>query len=263
MQSNNPVFNRSEAFKTGAAGYGAVSSSQLQDLYDAPARTPGHERPMTFDSVMIRTAATFAVLLATAAVSWRLTPSVGSILPLGAMFLGLGLGLYLSFKQSTSPALILAYSAVQGVFVGGISVVLNNAYPGVVSQAIIGTLGAFASMLFLYKTGLIKVNDRFRRTMMVALGGYAVIALVSLVSAFLGVGDGWGFYGVGLFGIVLCLAGVTLAAFTLMLDFDFIDRGVRAGMPERYSWLAAFGLTVTLVWLYIEILRLLSILRGD
>ena len=99
--------------------------------------------------------------------------------------------------------------------------------------------------------------------MLVALASYLVIALASFVGALFGLGNGWGFYGVGGFGILLCIVGVGLASFSLLLDFDFIENGVKQGLPERYSWLAAFGLLVTLVWLYIELLRLLAILRGD
>jgi uncharacterized YccA/Bax inhibitor family protein len=150
------------------------------------------------------------------------------------------------------------------VFVGGISRWFANVYdPGIVSQAVLGTLVAFAVMLVLYRTRIIRVTEKFRSMMLVALASYLVIALASFVGALFGLGNGWGFYGVGGFGILLCILGVGLASFSLLLDFDFIENGVKQGLPERYSWLAAFGLLVTLVWLYIELLRLLAILRGD
>ncbi|MGB2838459.1 MAG: Bax inhibitor-1/YccA family protein, partial [Actinomycetes bacterium] len=133
--------------------------------------------------------------------------------------------------------------------------------PNIVLQAVIGTLAAFAAMLFLYGTRIIKVTGRFKKMMAMAFIAYIGIALVSLVAAFLGVGDGWGFYGVGGIGILLCAAGVALASFSLVLDFDAIETGIKMGAPERESWRAAFGLTVTLVWLYLEILRLLAILN--
>jgi uncharacterized YccA/Bax inhibitor family protein len=184
-----------------------------------------------------------------------------------SMFAGLGIGLVIAFKRSVSVPLIVAYAVVEGVFVGTISQVFDNMmgpqYHGVVAQAVIGTLAVFGGMLAAYKTGLIKVNDKFRRMMMFALIGYAVVAVASLIGAFMGVGGGWGFYGVGGLGLLLCVFGVGLAAVTLALDFDNIDRAVAAGMPQKYSWLLAHGLVVTLVWLYIELLRLLAILRGD
>jgi uncharacterized YccA/Bax inhibitor family protein len=150
------------------------------------------------------------------------------------------------------------------VFVGGISAWFANVYdPGIVSQAVLGTLVAFAVMLALYGTRIIRVTEKFRSMMLVALASYLVIALASFVGALFGLGDGWGFYGVGGLGILLCMVGVGLAAFSLLLDFDFIENGVKQGLPERFAWLAAFGLLVTLVWLYIELLRLLAILRGE
>ena len=129
-------------------------------------------------------------------------------------------------------------------------------------QAIIGTLVAFGVMLALYSSGRLRATPRFQKILMVALVSYAGIALVSFIAAIFGVGGGWGFYGVGPLGLALCLIGVALAAFTLVLDFDAIQKGVEAGLPERESWRAAFGLMVTLVWLYLELLRFLAILNS-
>ena len=209
-------------------------------------------------------------LLASAAVAWQLTSGdLGRAMAvwLVSMFAGLGIGLVIAFKRTVSVPLIITYAVVEGVFVGTISQVFDNMlgaqYDGVVAQAVLGTLAVFGGMLVAYKTGLIKVNDKFRRMMMFALVGYAIVAVASLVGAFMGVGGGWGFYGVGGLGLLLCVAGVGLASVMLALDFDNIDRAVAAGMPQKYSWLLGHGLVVTLVWLYIEILRLLAILRGD
>jgi uncharacterized YccA/Bax inhibitor family protein len=263
MRSNNPVFNRSEAFSRG--GYATFNSqaspAELQEMYNAPSRTPVHERQMTLDSVIARTAACFAVLLATAAVNWYL---VSPLLTFGGMIAGLVLGLVIAFKQSTSPALILGYAALEGLFVGGISRIFQTYAGGenIVGQAVIGTLAAFLSMLFVYKMGWLRATPKFTKGLLIAGGAYLMIALASFVAgAFFGVGDGWGFRTGGL-GLILCLAGVALATLFLILDFDFIERGIQAGAPEKVAWLGAFGLMVTLVWLYIEILRLLAILRG-
>ncbi len=263
MESRNPVFANSDAFRQGG-GYATLDASpqELQEMYDRPAATPVETRRMTLDDVIMKTGAIFAVLLAGAAVGWPVADDLPAV-PFIAMIAGLVLGLVISFRQSTSPGLILTYAVVEGVFVGGISAVFESAYPGVVSQAVLGTLAAFAAMLILYRTGRLRATPKFVRGMIVAMGGYLLIALASLVGALFGVGDGWGFYGVGGFGLLLCVAGVALASLSLILDFDFIDRGIQHGLPERFSWLAGFGLIVSLIWLYIELLRLLAILRGE
>lgn len=262
MESRNPVFTSSKAFsRDGYASFDA-SPQELQEMYDRPAATPVQTRRMTLDDVIMKTAAIFGILLAGAAVGWMIADDMPAV-PLIAMFAGLVLGLVIAFRQSTSQSLILTYAAVEGVFVGGISAIFEESYPGVVSQAVLGTLAAFAAMLILYRTGRLRATPRFVKAMVVAIGGYFMVALASLVGAFLGVGDGWGFYGVGGLGVLLCVAGVALAALSLILDFDYIERGIQHGLPERFAWLAGFGLVVSLIWLYIELLRLLAILRGD
>jgi uncharacterized YccA/Bax inhibitor family protein len=222
---------------------------------------------MSMDDVIVRTGISIAVLIPFALVGW-FTASTMPFLYFGAMILGLVLGLVNAFKKAVSPPLILAYAAVQGVFLGGISYAYDQwaqgtGYEGLVSQAVIGTLVAFVVMLVLYRSRLVKVDGRFKKMMMVAMVSYLVIALMSLVSAFFGVGGGFGFYGVGTLGLILCAFGVLLAAFSLMLDFDSIERGVKMGLPERESWRMAFGLLVTLIWLYLEILRLLAMIAAS
>jgi uncharacterized YccA/Bax inhibitor family protein len=219
---------------------------------------------MSMDDVVVRTGMSIAVLIPFALIGWN-TAATMPILYFGAMILGLVLGLVNAFKKVVSPPLILVYAAVQGVFLGGISYIYDqwaqgSGYEGLVSQAIMGTLVAFVVMLALYRSRLVKVDSRFKRIMMVAMASYLVIALMSFVSALFGVGGGFGFYGVGPLGILLAVAGVGLASFSLMLDFDSIERGVKMGLPERESWRMAFGLLVTLIWLYLEILRLLALL---
>jgi uncharacterized YccA/Bax inhibitor family protein len=219
---------------------------------------------MSMDDVVVRTGMSIAVLIPFALIGWN-TAATMPILYFGAMILGLVLGLVNAFKKVVSPPLILVYAAVQGVFLGGISYIYDqwaqgSGYEGLVSQAIMGTLVAFVVMLALYRSRLVKVDSRFKRIMMVAFVSYLAIALMSFVSALFGVGGGFGFYGVGPLGILLAVAGVGLASFSLMLDFDSIERGVKMGLPERESWRMAFGLLVTLIWLYLEILRLLALL---
>ena len=216
---------------------------------------------MTMDDVIVKTGMLFVILLVGAFVGWSI-PS----LTFPALFVGLGLSLANIFKKEVSPALVLAYGAAEGVFLGGISKWYSMAYadtaPNLVSQAVMGTLIAFGTMLFLYKSGIIKVNGKFKKVFMVAMVSYLVIAVASLISSFFGVGSGWGFYGVGQLGLLLCVAGVGLAAFSLVMDFELITQTIAAGAPEKESWRMAFGLMVTLVWLYLELLRLLAILQG-
>lgn len=262
MESRNPVFTNSKAFSGDGHATFDATPQQLQEMYDAPAATPVQTRRMTLDDVLMKTAAIFGVLLVGAAVGWVISDDMPAV-PFVAMLVGLVLGLVISFRQSTSPGLILSYAAVEGVFVGGISAILEAQYEGIVSQAVLGTLAAFAAMLVLYRTGRLRATPKFTRMFVVAIGGYFIVALVSLVAALFGVGGGWGFYGVGGLGLLLCVAGVALASLSLILDFDYIERGIQQGLPERYSWLAGFGLVVSLIWLYIELLRLLAILRGD
>jgi uncharacterized YccA/Bax inhibitor family protein len=271
MRSNNPVFNRSEAFSNGGyatfdtASAQQTSTQQLEDMYAAPAATSVQMGRMTLDDVVMKTAAQFGVLIVFAAIGWQLAGQSALMwVPWVAMFVALGIGLVISFKQSTNPALILSYAAVEGLFVGGISKWYQDfADDNIVGLAVLGTLAAFAGMLVLYRSGKLRATPKFTKMLITAGFGYLILSLASLVSAIFGVGDGWGFFGLGGLGVLLCLAGVALASFFLILDFDFIEQGIANGAPERTAWLAGFGLLVTLVWLYLEILRLLAILRGD
>ena len=222
---------------------------------------------MTLDDVIMRTGISLAVLLPGAYLGWVLAPS-NPWLFLVAMLVGLGLAMANIFKKAVSPPLVLAYAGVQGVFLGAISWFYSDwaastGYEGnLVSQAVIGTLVAFTMMLVLYKSRIVKVDGRFMKVMMVAMASYLVIALASFVSAMFGVGGGWGFYGVGGLGLLLCVVGVGLASFSLMIDFESITRGVQAGLPAQEAWRMTFGLLVTLIWLYLEILRLLALIAA-
>lgn len=267
MESRNPVFGRSQEFNRG--GYATFdtrtpSAGELNDMYTSPSATTRDTGRMTIDDVVIRTAALFTVLLATAAATWQFMPPVdagGLGVVLVAALVGVGLSLWITFSKTIRPGLMFAYAAIEGVFVGGISRAYNDWYgDGIVGQAVLGTLAAFAAMLALYKFRVIRVTPRFTRTLLIAFAGYAIFALVNLLFSVFG---GMSVYNVGGLGLIVSVFGVGLAAFFLTLDFDFVERGIANGLPERYAWVAAFGLMTTLVWLYIEMLRLLAILRGD
>jgi uncharacterized YccA/Bax inhibitor family protein len=213
---------------------------------------------MTIDDVVTRTAIMFAVLVTVGAAAWTLNLGTGALL-LGFLG-GFVLAMVNSFSKTVKPALAIAYAAFQGLALGTISNMYNTVYDGIVSQAILVTLSAFAGMLFAFKSGRIRVTPKFTKVLMTALIGYLVLAVVSLVSSFI---TGTSIYSIGGLGLIIATGGMVLAAFFLILDFDSIQKGIAAGAPESESWRAAFGLMVTIVWLYLEVLRVLSILRGN
>jgi uncharacterized YccA/Bax inhibitor family protein len=263
MESRNPVFNRTDSFKNG--GYATfetntASTPDLEHLYAAPSATPLQTGRMTLDDVIVRTATLFAVLLGGAGLAYFvLQPTL--FLVVGAALIGFVLAMVASFGRP-KPAVMIAYAAVEGVFVGGVSLWYSLAFQGIVPQAVLGTLTAFAAMLFMYKAGVVRNSPKFTRVLMIAAVGYLVFGLLNLLlSAF----TSWQnvYSSGGLLAVLISAFGVVLASFFLVLDFDFVEQGIRNGLPRVYSWTAAFGLVVTLVWLYLEILRLLAILRGD
>lgn len=261
MQSNNPVFRSNPSF----GGRGRVASpdlspAELEALYASPSATAAQTGRMTVDDVVMRTGIIFVVLLAAAAIGWQ---AQSPVLLFVGLFGGLALGLVNSFKRQVSPPLVLTYAALEGLFLGTLSSVLGAAYPGIVQQAMLGTFAAFGGMLIAYRSGKLRATPKFTKMLMIAGMGYFAVAMVSFITAMFGVGGGWGFYGAGPLGVLLAVAGVGLASLFLVLDFDMIEQGVRRGLPERESWRAAFGLTVTLIWVYVEILRLLAILRNQ
>jgi uncharacterized YccA/Bax inhibitor family protein len=222
---------------------------------------------MTLDDVVARTAMTLGTLILVAGATWYFTNPSGLFL-VGAALVGLGLGFVISLKHVTNPAVILGYAAVEGIFVGQASELLDayasrglGASSGIVPQAVLGTLCAAAGMLALYKFRVIRVTGKFKRFVIGATMGFFLLVLVNLVLSLFGLN--LGLSGLGGLGLIFAVIGVALACFNLLLDFDYVEQGVKYGAPEKDAWFAAFGLTVTLVWLYIEILRILAILRGD
>jgi uncharacterized YccA/Bax inhibitor family protein len=267
MQSRNPVFNNSKVFRNGGGGYATfneappanATAEQLQEMYSAPSATGLDTGRMTMDDVVVKTGLMFAVLLPLAAYNFW---AQNGLLTIGGLVVGLVLGLIISFKQLTNPVVTLAYAGAEGLFLGGISAAFETRWDGIVPQAVLATLAVFGVALFAYKSGRVRVTPKFQRTVLIAMGGYLVFCLVNLVVMLFGGGGDFGLRQ-GPLGIAIGLFAVGLAAAMLILDFDFAEQGVKNGLPERYAWLAAFGLVVTLVWLYIELLRLIAILRGD
>jgi uncharacterized YccA/Bax inhibitor family protein len=252
--SNNPALTRSPAFSE----QHLRTLDPLEEAYAARSATSRDTGRMTVDDVVNRTGLLLAIAFATGAVTWAL--DLG-FLEFPAAIVGLILGLVISFKQIMSPGVIMAYAAIEGVFLGGISQFFDARYPGIVLQAVGGTAAVTGGVLALYKSGRIKVTPQFTKMVVGATIGFFVLMMVNLVASMV-TGNGLGLR-TGTLGIVVGLFAIGLASMNLILDFDLVEKGARAGLPTKYGWFAAFGILVTLVWLYIEILRLLAILRGD
>jgi uncharacterized YccA/Bax inhibitor family protein len=289
MASSNPVFSQvNRQIEQGYAGFGPqrggpqpgygynptgaqgvqdrMTSDQLEQMYQAPPAGPVQTGRLTMDDVIMKTLGLFVLVVAFAAGAWALTRgNPGLLMPIwiGGMLVGLVVGLAIAFMRKVSVPLIVLYAVVQGAFVGAFSQVMEQRYPGIVVTAVVATMCTFAGMFAGYRFGLVKVTSRSRRIFGMALIGYLLFSLVNVVALMFGWTSGWGFNSSGLLGVGISLLGVGMAAYCLAINFDDIQNAVRAGLPEKYSWLLAHGLIVTLIWLYLEILRLLAILRGD
>lgn len=270
---SNPVFSNSPAFsakaaqrqaaKDRAAGVVAVpvpvpSAAQLNEHFALPDATATQMDRMSYEDTIVKTLVSFAVLVAGAAVGWMLP---GLLIP--ALIVGLVLGLINSFKREPVPALILLYCLAEGVLVGAISAWYSQAYGDIVPLAVFGTLGVVAVTLALFANGKVRASKRATKIFLVAIVGYLAYSLVNVgliafgvVSTVHGLGD-VKIFGIPL-GVPLGILVVLMAAYSLVVDFDYVQRGVQTGQPRRYGWTAAFGIVVTVVWLYLEILRLLS-----
>lgn len=213
-------------------------------------------RKMTIEGTLNRTMTLFAIFLVTAIVTWQMQ-LISLIFP--AMFVGLGLALWATFSKKVRPGVMVAYAAVQGVFVGGISLIFESVYDGIVMTALSATLITAGVMFIAYRQQWIRVTSKFRQILTFALLGYMGFAIVNLLVAMF---TGNSAYGTSL-GWLIALMGVGLASVTLVLDFAAIEQAAQAGVEADFEWRLAFGLMVTLIWMYIEILRLLAILRGN
>ena len=282
MQSNNPVFRRSEEFNRA----GGSAQTQTYAGYGQPAQwgvgQPGgplgydDQRPttaggrMTIDSVVQTTAITLGVVFVAAFATWFLTPDVRDTGNIGAIMgvavlgsvMAFVLSLVNSFKRVISPALVLAFAAFEGVALGGISKVFD-AYFGdsIVIHAVLGTFAAFAGTLAAYKVLNIQVGQKFKTFVMAAVFGMIGLSLMELVLGLFGAQIG--LYGFGAMGAIFAAVGLLLGVFMLIMDFDFVEQGIRNGLPESESWRASFGMTVSLVWIYTNLLRLLAIFSQD
>lgn len=248
--SHNPIFN--QAMSTGIE-VARIDQSAVDAEFAKITSTP----KMTVEGTAGKVFGMFLVLLATAGTTWFFGLTA---LMFPAMLVGLGLGLWATFSKKVRPGVIIAYAAVEGVFLGAITLLFETMYPGIAQQAVLATLCTAGAMFAAYRFGWIKVNARFTRVMTFALIGYMGFAVINLLVGLFT--NSSGAYGTG-FGWLIALVGVGLAAFTLNLDFEAITVGSREGIPVENEWRAAFGLVSSLIWLYVEILRLLSIFNRD
>ncbi|MFW0784477.1 Bax inhibitor-1/YccA family protein [Gordonia sp. CPCC 206044] len=282
-ESSNPVMrgvvrdNQTGAagFGTGAAaaGQGAVWNQFGQQTDPYTQQAPQVSRQLTIDDVVTKTAMTLGVLTISAIAAFfvsRSNPGVAGLLMGVGAIVGLVLVMVASFgRKQDSPAIVLAYALFEGLFVGSISfvfadVMVSDASAGaLIGQAVLGTFGVFFGMLLVYKVGAIRVTPRFTRMLFAGMIGVIVLMLGNLIVGLFNGGSGFGLRDGGPLAIIFSLVCIALAAFSFLLDFDAADRLIRAGAPERAAWGVALGLTVTLVWLYIEILRLLSYFNSD
>jgi len=264
--TSNPAFRNLPRGGYGG-GYAGFQTQPQEAMpghggYQAPPATD--ERPMTVDDVVTKTAMTLGVALVTGIIT-AIAVLDGAISPFPPMIvgglIGFGISLFIIFKQAPKPALVLTYSAAEGVFLGAITGVFQALVPGIALQAIAGTALVFVVMLVVYKTGAIRVTPKLTRWVIGAGIGAAGLMLLNLVLSLFGVN--MGLRDGGPLAILFSVIVIGIAAFFLLLDFDQADTMIRSGMPARYAWLAAFGLMTTLVWLYLEILRLLYYLQSD
>ena len=201
-----------------------------------------------------------ALVIASAAGSWFLfasNPALIMPLAIGGAIAGFVIALILAFKQHLAPTLAPIYAVVEGVFVGAITLVFESMYPGIGLSAVLLTFAILAGIVGLYKAGVIRATPTFKRTVMAATAGVAIFYLVAMVLRMFSIEMPL-IYDTGWFGIGFSLFVVGLAAFNLVLDLDRIEQGAAYGAPKYMEWYCAFGMIVTIVWLYIEVLRLLS-----
>jgi len=272
VKSSNPVLSRlgQAAERERSAGYGTYGPSAGQPGYGQPYPTaagypaaPPAVQPMTLDDVVVKTVTLLGITGVSAVAAWNLIPdSLMSAAWIGAAVVGLVLGLIISFSRMANPALVVTYAVIEGAFVGLVSKFYQSiaGLDNIVLQAVIATFGVFFLMAFLYKSRVIRATPKFTRGLIAVMAGLFFMMLINFVLALFGVNTG--LRQNGAVGIIFSLVCIVVAALSFILDFDQIEQGVRMGLPQRYSWTAAFGILVGLIWLYLEILRLLSYLQG-
>lgn len=279
MATNNPAFSRNPAFNGKT-----MTAEELSAIYNEPSAQPNRpgidtpaaatavaapevhasSDPMTYEDTIAKTAGLFVTLLIFGAIGWMFPATM-----IIGLIAGLVLGIVNAVKREPAPALIFLYAAAQGLFLGGISIFFEQQWPGIVVQAVLATLAVFAATLLLFANGKVRTSPRATKMFLIGMVGLLIFGVVNIVLMMTGAAPGmFGVYSVMLFGwlplgVVIGLFSILMASYALVSDFEFIKRGVENRVPRKYGWTAAFGLMVTLIWLYVEILRLIAIIRGS
>ncbi|OIK23594.1 Bax inhibitor-1/YccA family protein [Streptomyces malaysiense] len=293
MRSSNPVFSRrgfsrdngyagfNTAPQAGYAGgnpyaqnpyaqggqnpYAPSGHGQPGVQYGAPPQAPAATGRMTMDDVVVRSALTLGTVALGAVLAWALLPvsptSYG--LAVGSALIAFVLAMVQNFKRTPVPALILGYAAFEGVFLGVISEMYNSRWQGAPFQAVLGTMAVTGATLLVYKAGWVRVTARYARIGLAIAMAFMAVMVVNLLLVVFGVAEDGGLRSFGPLGAVVGIIAILLGAFFLTLDFKQIEDGIAYGAPRGESWLAAFGLTVTLVWIYLEMLRLVAIFTNN
>ncbi|MER6733024.1 Bax inhibitor-1/YccA family protein [Streptomyces puniciscabiei] len=285
MRSSNPVFSRRGFSRdNGYAGFNTAPQAgyaqgnpyaqnpyaqnpyaQADVQFGAPPQAPVTTDRMTMDDVVVRSAITLGTVAVGAVLAWALLPVTATSygLAVGSALVAFVLAMVQNFKRTPSPALILGYAAFEGVFLGVISEMYNSRWSGAPFQAVLGTMAVSAATLLVYKAGWIRVTARYARIGMSIALAFLVVMAVNLLLVVFGVAENGGLRSFGPLGALVGIVAIVLGAFFLTLDFKQIEDGIAYGAPRNESWLAAFGLTVTLVWIYLEMLRLVAIFTNN
>ncbi|MEU8029014.1 Bax inhibitor-1/YccA family protein [Streptomyces sp. NPDC049099] len=285
MRSSNPVFSRRGFSRdNGYAGFNTAPQAgyaqgnpyaqnpyaqnpyaQQGVQYGAPPQAPVSTGRMTMDDVVVRSAITLGTVAVGAVLAWTLLPvtATGFGLAFGSGLVAMVLALVQSFKRTPSPALILGYAAFEGVFLGVVSEIYNSRWQGAPFQAVLGTMAVAGATLLVYKAGWIRVTARYARVGIAIALAFLVVMAVNLLLVVTGVAADGGLRSFGPLGALVGIFAILLGAFFLTLDFKQIEDGIAYGAPRNESWLAAFGLTVHLVWIYLEMLRLVAIFTNN
>ncbi|MER6029413.1 Bax inhibitor-1/YccA family protein [Streptomyces sp. NPDC001851] len=285
MRSSNPVFSRRGFSRdNGYAGFNTAPQAgyaqgnpyaqnpyaqnpyaQPGVPYGTPPQAPATTGRMTMDDVVVRSALTLGVVAVGAVLAWTLLPvtAAGLGLAFGSALVAAVLALVQSFKRTPSPALILGYAAFEGVFLGVISEIYNSRWQGAPFQAVLGTMAVAGATLLVYKAGWIRVTARYARIGLAIGTAFVVVMAVNLLLVATGVAEHGGLRSMGPLGALVGIVAILLGAFYLTLDFKQIEDGIAYGAPRNESWLAAFGLTMALVWIYVEMLRLVAIFTNN
>ena len=262
--SSNPAFG-ARSFPVATRTAPTMSAEKLEELYGRPSAGPVETDRMSYEDTTVKTVVTLLFVLAGGAVGFMIPA-----LALPFALVGFVLALVNIFKKKPSAALVLAYGAAQGIFIGGLSRFVEANFEGIIYQALIGTGIVFGVTLALFASGKVRASKRATKVFLIAMISYGLFSVVNLVLQFTGVAtDPWGINGTDIpgtsipFGLIIGPLAILLGAYSLVLDFTAIKEGVETGAPRSWGWKAAFGLVLTIIWLYVEILRLISIFRSN